>query len=99
MSKGNPAPVSHRQAKLHKKKTIKLAAHLVPIVEQSSLEGGATAVLELGAEILQFLSIEAAIGNEKAISLLAKFGVEAKMEESQPIVVLRPDGAIGAWIV
>lgn len=94
----NPSPAPRSTAKSHTVKSIKLATHLCPIVEQSTI-GGQTAVLELGAEMLQFLSTEAAIGNEKAIALLAKFGVEAKMEEEQPIVVLRPDGAIGAWIV
>lgn len=96
----NPTPPrrSRRSAKPHKKKTIKLAENLCPIVEQSTI-GGATAVLELGAEIIQFLAGEAATGNQKAIALLARFGVEAKMEEEQPIVVLRADGAVGAWIV
>ena len=98
MSNPNPSPRSRRSAKPHTKKLIKLSAHLCPIVEKSTI-GGATAVLELGAEIIQFLAGEAAIGNEKAIALLARFGVEAKMNEEQPIVVLRPDGSVGAWII
>ena len=81
---------SRKSAKLHTKKLIKLALRLCPIVEQSTI-GGATAVLELGAEMIQFLAGEAAIGNDKAIALLAIFGVEAKMIGDQPIVVLIPN--------
>ena len=98
MSNPNPSPSSRRSAKSHKKKSIKLASHLLPIVEQSTI-GGATAVLELGAEMIQFLASEAAIGNKKAIALLARFGVEAKMEQEQPIIILRTDGSVSAWIV
>lgn len=97
MSNPSPSPRSRRSAKPHKVKSIKLAAHLCPIVEQSTI-GGATAVLELGAAMIQFLASEAAIGNEKAILLLAKFGVEAKMEEEQPIVVRTVQAAIDARI-
>ena len=98
MANPNPSPSSRRSAKPHKVKSIKLAEHLCPIVEQSTI-GGATAVLELGAEMIQFLASEAANENQKAIALLARFGVEAKIEEEQPIVVLRPDGSVGAWII
>ena len=86
----NPAPNPRSTAKSHTVKSIKLATYLCPIVEQSTI-GGQTAVLELGVEMIQFLAIEASIGNEKAIALLARFGVEAKMIEDQPIVVLIPD--------
>lgn len=86
----NPSPAPRSTAKSHTVKSIKLATHLCPIVEKSTI-GGATAVLELGVEMIQFLASESAIGNEKAIALLARFGVEAKMIEDQPIVVLIPD--------
>ena len=94
----NPSPNLRSTAKPHTVKSIKLATYLCPIVEQSTI-GGQTAVLELGAEMIRFLAIEASIGNEKAIALLAKFGVEAKISNEQPIVALRPNGSISAWIV
>lgn len=86
-----------RSPKPHKVKSVKLAIDLCPIVENSLK--GATETIELGAEIIQFLAIEAGKGNSAAIGLLARFGVQADLESVDPIVVYRPDGRESAWIV
>jgi hypothetical protein len=96
MPKGN-RQATGRPKKPHKIKRIKLSEHLVPIAEKSL--DNATATIELGLSIVEFLAKEAAIGNPQAIALLAHFGVEAKIEEVEPIVVYRPDGEVAAWIV
>lgn len=59
--------------KSYKVKSIRLAAELVPIAENSL--GGATETIELGLAIVQHLSTEAKLGNKTAIRLLARFGV------------------------
>lgn len=96
MPRGNPKPTP-RARKPHKVKSIKLAAHLCPIAENSL--NNATATIELGLSIVDYLAKQAAIGDEQAIGLLAHFGVEARIENVEPIVVWRKDGTEAAWIV
>lgn len=95
MPKGNKQ-AEGRPKKPHKVKSIKLSQKLCPIAENSL--DGATATIELGLAIVDYLSKQAAIGDEAAIELLARFGVEAKVTEVEPIVVYRSDGEVAAWI-
>jgi hypothetical protein len=96
MPKGN-RQATGRPRKPSKSTRVNLALHLVPIAKNSL--SGTTATIELGLSIVEFLAKEAAIGNPQAIALLARFGVEAKIESVEPIVVYRPDGEVSAWIV
>jgi hypothetical protein len=42
---------------------------------------------------------QALAGNEQEIERLSRFGVEAKLTESGPVVVYKADGEVAAWIV
>jgi hypothetical protein len=106
MPKGNPGQPRKKQTpgkprpnrqKPHQRKTIKLSDRLVPIAENSL--NGTTSSIELGLSIIEYLAKQASIGDEQAIEFLARFGVEAKIEECSPIVVYKPDGEVAAWIV
>lgn len=95
MPKGN-RQATGRPRKPSESTRINLALPLVQIAKNSL--SGKTATIELGLAIVEFLANEATNGNQQAISLLAHFGVEAKIEEVEPIVVYRPDGKVAAWI-
>jgi hypothetical protein len=97
MPKGNPKPKPRQPKKSYQVKSVRLAEHLCPIAENSLK--GTTSTIELGLELISFLANEANCGNERAISLLAKFGVEAKATDVEPIIVYRADGEVAAWIV
>lgn len=96
MPKGNKQATG-RPRKPSESTRLNLSNHLVPIAKNSL--SGKTATIELGLEIVNYLAKQASIGDEAAIQLLAHFGVEAKVTEVEPIVVYKPNGEVGAWIV
>lgn len=98
MSKGNPSPSpkSRRKPKPHKVKSIKLAESLCPIAENSL--SGTTSTIEFSLALVDYLAKQAIQGDEEAIGLLAKFGVEAQASTREAIIVYAKDGSEAAWI-
>jgi hypothetical protein len=96
MPKGN-RQATGRPKKPHTRKTISLDDRLCPIAENSTK--GATATIELGLSIMQYLAQQSLSGDPQAIALLARFGVAAEGEAGSPIVVYKPDGDVAAWVL
>jgi hypothetical protein len=96
MPRGNPKPTP-RAIKPHKVKSIKLSDRLCPIAENSLK--GQTQTIEFGLTMIDYLAAKAAQGDDQAIALLSRFGVEAKLTEKAPIVVWKPNGSEACWIV
>jgi hypothetical protein len=51
-----------------------------------------------GLEAIELLSLCASNGDERAIEYLASIGLQVIEERVEPIVVLKPDGEVAAWI-
>jgi hypothetical protein len=51
-----------------------------------------------GLEAIELLSLYASNGDERAIEYLASIGLQVIEERVEPIVVLKPDGEVAAWI-
>ena len=96
MPKGN-RQATGRPRKPSKSIRLNLSDRLVPIAKNSL--SGQTATIELALSIVGYLAKQASLGSDEAIDLLAKFGVEAKIEEVEPIVVFKPNGEVASWIV
>jgi hypothetical protein len=58
-----------------------------------------TAGIETALELIEVAIDAAAKGDEKAIALLSKLGVEVQLDELKAIEVKRSDGSIAAWII
>jgi len=106
MPRGNPGQPRKKQTpgkprparqKPHQRKTIKLSDRLCPIAENSL--NGTTSSIELGLSMVEDSAKQALAGNEQEIERLSRFGVEAKLTESGPVVVYKADGEVAAWIV
>jgi hypothetical protein len=96
MPKGSPGQPRPNDRKPHKTRSLKLALPQNAFAEAST--SNATASIEISLAMMQFVAGETFRGNETAIGLLARMGLEASGTLEDPIVVYRPDGEVAAWI-
>lgn len=88
-------PRGHRPKKANSRR---ITANLQNLEVADDLPLNTTETIELSLKMLSIVKDAAIEGKPEAISLLANLGLVVKIEDKDPIVILRHDGNVAAWI-